>query len=53
MAPRLKRVSMAVVLFGVGAILSGCAIFDPDSVTDMFNLSTRIRPAVSRGFRLA
>ena len=41
MAPRPKRVSIAVVLFGVGAILSGCANFDPENFTDMFNLNKK------------
>ena len=42
MAPRLKRASMAVVLFGVGAILSGCANFDPENLTDMFNKKEKL-----------
>ncbi len=42
MAPRLNRASMAVVLFGVGAILSGCSTnFDPENFTDMFNLNKK------------
>jgi hypothetical protein len=41
MARRLRRASMAIVLFGVGAILSGCTNFDPENFTDMFNLNKK------------
>ena len=53
MAPRLKRASAAVILFGVGAILSGCTNFDPESLTDMFNKKEKLpgdrRPLFPQG----
>ena len=42
MTRRLKHASMAVLLFGVGAILNGCANFDPESLTDIFNKKEKL-----------
>ena len=41
MKPRLRHASLALVLLGVGAILSGCTNFDPDNFTDMFNFNKK------------
>jgi hypothetical protein len=42
MARQLKQASLAFVLLGVGAILSGCSTnFDPENFTDVFNLNKK------------
>ena len=41
MARRLKRASMAIVLFGVAVMLSGCTNLDPDNFTDMFDFNKK------------
>ncbi len=48
MTRRLKHASTLVVLFGAGAILSGCTNFDPDNFGDMFDFNKKEKLAGER-----